>query len=134
VIGRIGLDSNVAIRWLFNLSEGEAAADRVRKALDQESGEVHLNLVVLAELVWVARHTMKLAREGQIAIIEDLLAHPRIVLPERACVAEALAAFRKGGPGFADHLIAALNRAAGCRTTLTFDKVAARAEGFALLP
>lgn len=129
----IGLDSNIALRWLIVLSDDELAAEQVRAALAAEEGEVHVNLVVLAEINWVARKTMKLTRDGQAAFIQALLDHPRIRIAERSCVTEGLAAFRHGGPGFTDHLIAALNRAAGCRTTLTFDKTAARADGFTLL-
>jgi len=40
---------------------------------------------------------------------------------------------KKGSAGFNDHLIAALNRAAGCSTTLTIDKTAAKSPDFTLL-
>ena len=129
----IGLDSNIALRWLFVLPDDESAAAQVQAALATEEGEVHVNLVVLAEINWVARKTMKLARDGQVALIQALLDHPRIQIAERDSVTQALAAFRKGGAGFTDHLIAALNHAAGCKTTLTFDKTAAKADGFTLL-
>ena len=129
----VGIDSNVALRWLFVFPDDEGAAAQVRTALASEEGHVHINLVVLAEINWVARKTMKLVRGEQAALIEALLDHPRLDIAARDCVAEALDAFRHGGPGFADHLIAALNRAARCRTTLTFDKTAARADGFTLL-
>jgi predicted nucleic-acid-binding protein len=131
--GQIGLDSNVVLRWLFDLAGDETMTDRAREALNSEDIEVHLNLVVLAELNWVARNTLKLPRDGQVALIESLLIHPRIQISERECVSKALSAFRQGGVGFADHLIAALNHAAGCNTTLTFDKTAAKADGFTLL-
>jgi len=45
----------------------------------------------------------------------------------------ALDAFASGSADFADYLIAALDREAGCETTLTFDKTAAKIRGFSLL-
>jgi predicted nucleic-acid-binding protein len=56
-----------------------------------------------------------------------------VQVAQRDQVAAALQSFETGGAGFTDHLIAALNRSAGCSTTLTFDKSAARSPEFTLL-
>ena len=72
---------------------------------------------------------------AQIAeLVHALLAAPQIDLGRRAAVERALDGFRRGGPGFADHFIAALNREAGCAVTLTFDRTAAAAPGFGPVP
>lgn len=42
----------------------------------------------------------------------------------------ALVAYAAGGPDFADCLIRAMNRAAGCSATLTFDRAALALPGF----
>ena len=129
---RVGLDTNVALRWLFRPPGDGRQSDRATAAAD-DAEEIHLNLVVLAELIWLSDRAMQRGREDQATLIAGLLDSPRVHLAERDCVIQALAAFQQGGPGFTDHLIAALNRAAGCRTTLTFDKMAAKADGFTLL-
>jgi predicted nucleic-acid-binding protein len=129
---RVGLDTNVALRWLLRPPGDDRQSDRAGDAVESAE-EVHINLVVLAEVVWLADRSMNLGRDAQATLVAGLLENPRVDLAEHDCVAQALAAFTKGGPGFTDHLIAALDRSAGCRTTLTFDRTAARAEGFTLL-
>jgi predicted nucleic-acid-binding protein len=59
--------------------------------------------------------------------------NPAVQIAQRDVVASALGAFEKGSAGINDHLIAALNRAAGCSTTLTIDKTAAKSPDFTLL-
>ena len=130
----IGLDTNVALRWLFRFPGDEHQAAQAGAAVQAMSGAIYLNLAVLAELIWLSGHTFKLGRDAQADLIERLLDNPRVHLAERDNVARALASFRAGGAGYTDHLIAALNLAAGCKTTLTFDKTAAKADGFTLLP
>jgi predicted nucleic-acid-binding protein len=126
VTERIGIDTNVAIRWLF---QDDSAAEQSQKAEDavaEPDTTLVINTVVLAEIIWLAGQTYKLGRASQANLIRKLLAHPSIDLLERAAVIDALTSFERGGAGFTDHLIGTLNARAGCRTTLTFDKTAAR--------
>ncbi len=46
----------------------------------------------------------------------------------------ALNVFDRQSVGFSDTLICELNRAAGCSSTATFDRKAARLEGFSRVP
>jgi predicted nucleic-acid-binding protein len=128
-----GLDTNVALRWLVGAPDDAVQAQRAGSAIAGVKGSLYLNTVVLAEIVWVMAHSMKLDRAAQALAIRTLLDNPLVQLPQRDVVSSALVAFESGGAGFTDHLIAALNRAAGCATTLTFDKIAAKSPDFTLL-
>lgn len=130
---KIGLDTNVALRWLFNDSGDPVQSALAAAAVQALTGSIQINEVVLAELVWLAVGTRKLDRAEVALMIRSLLDNPSVELAQRAAVSDALTAFERGGAGFADHLIAALNRAAGCSTTLTFDKTAANSPDFTLL-
>lgn len=129
----IGIDANVLLRWLTrdfgNLEQSALAI----KALRDADADIYVNAVVLAETFWVLKSVMRVARKDQADTLRRILEHPRIVLSERAQVKVALSAFELGGPGFSDQFIGALNTAAGCRTTLTFDKAAAKGPRFTQL-
>jgi predicted nucleic-acid-binding protein len=126
----VGIDTNALLRWLVTLPGDEAQSRQVQARIGALTEEVHICLPVLVEAVWVMQRTLRLERGQVAAVLDLLLANPQLRIDDRASVAAALAGFRQGGPWFADHLIAALNRAAGCSTTLTFDRAAARLEGF----
>lgn len=133
----IGLDTNALVRWLIaDALEGEDAAQarRVGEALAAAGDVAHVNPVVLVECLWVLRARFGRTRAQTAELVQALLAAPQIDLGRRAAVESALDGFRRGGPGFADHLIAALNREAGCAVTLTFDRSAASAPGFGPVP
>jgi predicted nucleic-acid-binding protein len=133
----IGLDTNALVRWLLaDALDGEdaAQAQRVERALEAGGDVAHVNPVVLVECLWVLRARFGRSRTQIADLVQALLAAPQIDIARRGAVESALDSFRRGGPGFADHLIAALNREAGCTVTLTFDRAAAAAPGFGPVP
>lgn len=134
----IGLDTTALVRWLLadSLEGADAAqAARIDRALAAGGEVAHVNPVVLVECLWVLRARFGRTRAQIADVLQALLAAPQIDLGRRAAVESALDGFRRGGPGFTDHLIAALNREAGCAVTLTFDRTAAAAApGFAPVP
>ena len=92
-----------------------------------------ISLVALAETVWVLGSVYRLP-PGEIADEVDLLLHANtLVIQNEEQVNAANLALRGGRADFADALIAALGRWAGCETTLTFDGKASRLEGFTRL-
>jgi predicted nucleic-acid-binding protein len=129
----IGIDTNVLIRWNLDDRFDPDQAKAVRESLDGLTDLIYINPVVLAESIWVIGNVYRVDRQNQARFLHSLLSHPRIVLGERSVVQSAVAGFEQGGPGFADHLIGALNEDAGCRTTLTFDKTAAKSALFTAL-
>ncbi len=128
--GIVGLDTNVAFRWLFRDVQDPGQSDIALRAIGEIDGVIHINGVVLAELVWLAAQKLKIGRAAQATMVHTLLTHPKVVLSDRLAVEQALAAFELGGAGFVDHFIGALNTEAGCKTTLTFDKIAAKGAHF----
>jgi len=90
-------------------------------------------VVTLAETCWVLKSLYAAGREELVQVLENLLAAPNIVVERRAAVRKAVQAYGASNAGFSDCLIAQLNLDAGCLSTLTFDRGAAKQAGFALL-
>lgn len=122
----IGLDTNVLLRALVSEHvwpddhPGQTAAAR---ALIQDRNEVFfVNQIVLAETVWVLSKPLGQTKSVVVTILDGLLAAANVVIEQRDAVSAALAAYRQGKPGFADHFIGHVNRMAGCDFTVSFDK------------
>lgn len=128
----IGLDSNVLLAWL--LDDASSTARPVLDRIGAQDEPVYLNHIVLSEVFWVLRAKFSNRRVALGDILQNLLDDPGVVIDSPGRVAEALAGFRQGGPGFTDHLIGVVNRDHGCRTTLTLDRTAARHPLFTPLP
>ncbi len=93
-----------------------------------------MNLIVAVELVWTLDRTCKFDRHWIAMALERLTRHPGVYRPERDAIREAVHRSRERGDDIPDTLIAPINSSHGCRTTLTFDKEAARGDHFELLP
>lgn len=119
----IGLDTNVLLAWVL--------AGQARPLPPASSYRV--TLVVLAELVWVLSHTLKYSRQALAAVLAELLKVSDIEIDRRTVVEAAAADFEMGPADFSDYLIARENQMAGCSTTLTLDRKAARHPAFTLL-
>ena len=129
-----GLDTNVLVRYFAqdDPKQGAAARALVQKRLTREAPG-HVNVVTLAETCWVLKRLYEAGRDELVQVIENLLAAPNIVVERRAEVRKALQNFGASNAGFSDCLIAQLNLDAGCSSTLTFDRSAAKLAGFRLL-
>lgn len=130
----IGLDTNVLLRWLLDASiiadDAPAQTELVARTI-LESGETFFaNHIVLAETIWVLRNKVGQSRKVIEEIVERLLCSVNVETEKPDVVRRALAAFVAGKADFADYLIAEVNVAAGCSSTLTFDRKAARHSGF----
>lgn len=118
-----GLDTNVLLAWLL-----EGQSRHLPKSADYR-----VSLVVLAELAWVLKSSFKRSR-GEIAGVFEELSQAADLLFDSAQVVElALSDFKSGSADFSDYLLARDNEAAGCETTLTLDRKAARNSTFTLL-
>jgi predicted nucleic-acid-binding protein len=129
-----GLDTNVLVRYLTqdDPRQSKRANAVIESAL--ASGErLHVDTIVLCELVWVLRGAYRLDRATVAASLLQLIDAAQLSLDDRDLVREAAHRYRTGPGDFADYAIGLRDRAAGCETTLTFDRAHKRSELFSLL-
>jgi predicted nucleic-acid-binding protein len=131
----MGLDTNVVVRYLTQDEPRQCKAvnDLLDRAARSEEAAFRLNAVVLAEIVWVLESVYEYGRQEISQALTQLLAVRQIEVERRQTAKLALDAFASGAADFADYLITALDREAGCQGTLTFDKTAAKIPGFSLV-
>ena len=130
----IGLDTNVLVRFLVKneARQARSAVAFVTRACTVED-PCRINRIVLCELQWV----LESAYDYPGAVVAEALSR---ILRTREFVVEdandAWGALRDYGAGtsdFADTLLARVNRRAGCEHSATFDRRAARLDGFDLV-
>ena len=128
-----GLDTNILVR--FFAKDDPLQTPKARAVLSSlttaEPGWVGLATVL--ELVWVMTSTIRVGRDVVAQVLAELLTRETIIVERSETVEKALLRYRRGRADFADCLIAASARAAGCSRTVTFDRVAARDAGMELL-
>lgn len=128
------LDTNVVVRYLTqdDPRQSKRANDVIEGALAGEE-RLHIDTIVLCELVWVLRAAYRLDRTTVATALLQLIDAAQLSLDDRDLLREAAQRYRAGPGDFADYAIGLRNRAAGCDTTLTFDRAHRRDELFTLL-
>ncbi|TRL37276.1 PIN domain-containing protein [Rhizobium straminoryzae] len=123
----IGLDTNILLRLI--LQDDEVQSRQALVLVDSLSPEQpgFVNSAVLLEFIWTARRHVKITREELKTILSGFLDSGNLVLEDENIIEMTLDEMDRGGEEFADIFIALRNRELGCRTTVTFDKKAARA-------
>lgn len=130
----IGLDTNVLVRYLTD--DDPAQVRRVEAVMTQavEHGtRLHLDDVVLCELVWVLRAGYRFGKPAIVAALDKILATGLFSFDNRDLLRQALDAYRDGGADFADYMIGLRNARAGCRHTVTLDRALRDEPPFVLL-
>lgn len=123
----IGLDTNVLIRYIVRDDPAQAAlADRCIEDACSREQPGFVSQVVLAELAWVLMRGYGYPRQALGEVVSTLLTSEELQIEGVPVVRAALGACLAGNADFADCLIGAIHAQAGCATTLTFDKKAAR--------
>ena len=127
----IGLDTNVLVRFLVDDDEIQSARARrlIEKAISDEES-LFVSDVVLCETFWVLASAYKVARKEIDAVFSELLQARALAFESRDRLADALAGFSRGRGDFADYIIGARAREAGCSTVATFDRALFREPGF----
>lgn len=131
----IGIDTNVLVRYI--LDDDPIWSPKAQAFIDDECSAGRpgfINLIVLAELVWVLKQIPGWGKPEICTVISGLLLADNLVLERPELVADALAAYEKGKADFPDALIAAINLSANASPTFTIDKDASKQAGFAKLP
>jgi predicted nucleic-acid-binding protein len=128
-----GLDTNVLLRFL--LKDDPVQTSRARKLFRSLSPEQPgwIGIAAVLEIAWVLSNSKRMSREAVAKSIIDLLSLDSVTVQQADAVSYAVRQFRSTRADFADCLIAASARAAGCTRTVTFDRVAARDTGMELL-
>lgn len=127
----IGLDTNVLARLFIDDDPVQARLARrfvAERCSEQNPG--FIDRVALCELVWVLSYSHGYGRSAIARIIAGLLESESMILEDADSVAGALRVFSSGKADFADALIGEVNRARGCDATATFDRKAAKLDGF----
>jgi predicted nucleic-acid-binding protein len=128
----IGLDTNMVLRYL--LQDDPAHTPQVNHIFERQLSTENpgfVNLAVVLEIVWVLQGKGK--KPVEIAEhLKAILSLQVLEVQNELQVFEAAHALEKGTAEFEDALIGVLNLWAGCSSTLTFDRKAARLPYFNL--
>jgi predicted nucleic-acid-binding protein len=129
----IGLDTNVLVRYI--VQDDAVQSPRATRFIEKECSAAHpgyVGLVTLAELVWVSESCYDATRVEIAGLLRRILGTKQLRVQEAETVWKALRLFETGKADFADFLVENIARGAGCTSTVTFDKTAAKA-GMTLL-
>jgi len=127
----IGLDTNVLVRLFVDDDPVQVREAREFVASRCEpDNPAFVDRVALCEMVWVLSAGYGFGRAEIAGVIQKLLGSLDTVLEDGDAVHAALQAFRTRGVDFADALIGEVNRIRGCEATVTFDRKAAKLDGF----
>ena len=126
-----GIDTNVLVRYLTrdDPNQYRAAKTFLESSCTQEDPG-YVGEIVLCEVVWVLTGAYDATQSEVVDVIDQLLRTRQLQIGHRDSVREALEAYRHGDADFADCLLGALNEAAGCRETVTFDRKAGELDGW----
>jgi predicted nucleic-acid-binding protein len=130
----IGLDSNVLIRYIVQDDPGQS--EMVNDYIDKNISVIksaYINQIILCEIVWVLKRAYGYNKDIIITVISKILQTKEFVVENSELVLQAVKEYQKGPADFSDYLIAARNRDADCKYTITLDKAAAKSKYFKLL-
>jgi predicted nucleic-acid-binding protein len=129
-----GLDTNVLVRYL---TQDDAPQSRKANAVFERASaggaRIHVDTVVLCELVWVLRTAYGHDRATVASTLDKLLDAAQLSIDDRDLVREAARRYASGPGDFADYILALRSRSAGCDTTLTFDRAHRASDLFTML-
>ena len=130
----IGIDTNILLRLI--LADDPKQAMAVRNFIHEHCSADDpgfVSHIVLVELAWTLARIYGYTGEQISASLEQILETSQLDVESSTDVAAALRSYRDGAAGFADCLLGRANLTAGCETTVTFDRKAAKLPGFKLL-
>jgi len=128
------VDTNLLLRLFVN--DDAAQAKKVRALFDRhadEDGALWVADIVLVELVWALDRVYGRPRVQIAAALQALAGNATVKLEAVTVLREAAALYSQGPADFADCLLAAKARQAGCDSLRTFDKKMRSLPGVKLL-
>lgn len=130
----IGVDTNVLVRYLTQDDPVQARKVDTFVAAAIESGDrLHVDDIVLCELVWVLRAAYRLGKPVIAAALDKVMSTGIFAFDDRELLRSALTDYRNGPGDFSDYVIGRRNARAGCEHTVTFDRPLNREQSFVLL-
>jgi len=130
----IGADTNLLVRFIVRDDDEQAGLfDQLLTQCEADGHPIHINHIVLVELVWVLQSAYAMAKPEIVSILDRMILARQFDIEESQLVWRAVQLYQSSSAGFADCLIAVKNTAAGCRATFTFDRVASRLPGMCTL-
>jgi predicted nucleic-acid-binding protein len=130
----IGIDTNVLMRLLVRDHDGQVkAAERFVNAHCSSDDPGYVSRIVIAEIAWVLKDIYDYDRAQIAGAVRGILNVSQFEIDSADEVHAAVADYERSSAGFTDCLVARLNASAGCEYTVTFDRKAAKLDGFELL-
>ena len=130
----IGIDTNVLIRHLVQDDPGQSrAATHIITKQCTRDDPGFINRIVLCEMVWVLESAYGYSKETVVSVLDKLLRTSQFKIEDPQSTWTAFRMYQHGKADFADCLLGAPNRLAGCDSTVTFDHAASKLEGFRAL-
>jgi len=127
----IALDTNVLVRFVVADDAEQAARAKALVAKATADGEqLFVSDLVLCEFVWVLESAYHFPRGVVVRTLERLLAAKALAFRDSAALARSVEAFSRGKGDFADYVILAHAREAGCEVVATFDRALLKEERF----
>jgi predicted nucleic-acid-binding protein len=129
-----GVDTNVIVRYLTQDDRVQARkANAIVEGALAAGEQVHLDEIVICELVWVLSSAYGFDRATISDTLLKLIDSAQISVNDRDAVREAVTRYAESSGDFADYLIGLRNLRSGCESTLTFDRALRHSEFFTLL-
>lgn len=129
----IGIDTNILLRAVLDDDARQSPVAKAFLAARTPDDPAVINSVVLAEFVWVLRRRYKTDPTEIASLLADIASAASIRILDGDAFIGALQDYRDGVAGFTDSLLARINGAAGCTSTVTFDEDAPSGAGFSVL-
>jgi predicted nucleic-acid-binding protein len=127
----IGLDANVLLRYFVKDDTKQSAqATHFISTRCSPENPGFIDRVALCEMVWVLTRGYGYRRSDIARVIAQLLTTQEMLLEDEELVRGALQRYEGSSIDFPDALIGEVNRARGCEATATFDRKAAKLNGF----
>ena len=130
----IGIDTNVLLRILLaDAPHQTASAKRLISEVLEREETLYVSLPVLCETIWVLQSSYRQSRANIAKALEAILGDSLFQIESTNNVSIALGQYTQTNLDFPDILIGVLAKAAGCHTTMTFDRRLSRLETFTQL-
>ena len=130
----IAVDANVVLRLLANDDAAQAAkARKLFDAMATSDASIWISDTVLVEVVWTLARAYGHAGTALVVAVRALLQNATVAFESAHAVQAALVMFEAGPADFADCLLVAKAKDAGCDEVLTFDRKMGTLPGVKLL-